>query len=96
MATKSSTLLNAPYDFRICRIFSAVAGPMPGTNCNYSAFAVLMFTGRSGGFFVVAGNVAADRKRARNKKLKRLRTANDRHAMALVLCIKYFSKSITK
>jgi len=31
MASKSSTLLNGPYDLRICRIFCAVAGPIPGT-----------------------------------------------------------------
>ena len=31
IASKSSTLLNGPYDLRICRIFCAVAGPSPGT-----------------------------------------------------------------
>ena len=36
MASKSSTLLNAPYDLRISKIFSAVAGPIPGTNCSSS------------------------------------------------------------
>jgi hypothetical protein len=41
----------------------------------------LMFTGRSGGFFVAAGKTAADRKRARSRKLKTLRAANERHAM---------------
>jgi hypothetical protein len=29
IGSKSSTLLNAPYDLRICRILSAVAGPIP-------------------------------------------------------------------
>ena len=54
MASKSSTLLNAPYDFRICKIFSAVTGPMPGTCCNSSDVAVLMFTGFTGGFFLAS------------------------------------------
>ena len=31
IALRSSTLLNAPYDLRICKIFSAVTGPIPGT-----------------------------------------------------------------
>jgi hypothetical protein len=30
-ASKSSTLLNGPYDLRICKIFCAVDGPIPGT-----------------------------------------------------------------
>jgi hypothetical protein len=50
MAVKSSTLLNAPYDLRICRILSAVTGPMPGTNCNSSDVAVFKLTGAGGGF----------------------------------------------
>ena len=51
IASKSSTLLNAPYDLRICKIFSAVAGPIPGTCCSSSDVAVLMLTGFNGGFF---------------------------------------------
>ena len=39
IASNSSTLLNAPYDFRICRIFSAVA--VPGTCCRSSDVAEL-------------------------------------------------------
>jgi hypothetical protein len=54
IASKSSTLLNAPYDLRICKILAAVAGPIPGTNCNCSEFAVLMFTGCAGRFFFPA------------------------------------------
>jgi hypothetical protein len=54
MASKSSTLLNAPYALRICKILSAVAGPIPGTNCNCSAVAVFKFTGAPGGFFFAA------------------------------------------
>jgi len=50
MAVKSSTLLNAPYDLRICKIFSAVTGPIPGTNCNSSEVAVFKLTGAGGGF----------------------------------------------
>src|ERR1700732_4785301 len=51
IASKSSTLLNVPYDLRICKILSAVDGPIPGTLCNCSEFAVLMLTGCAGGFF---------------------------------------------
>jgi hypothetical protein len=51
IALRSSTLLNAPYDLRICKIFSAVTGPMPGTNCNSSDVAVFKLTGAAGGFF---------------------------------------------
>ena len=54
MARKSSTLLNGPYDLRICKIFSAVTGPIPGTCCSSSEFAVLMLTGAGGGFFLAA------------------------------------------
>src|SRR5215467_7067251 len=32
IASKSSTLLKGPYDLRICKIFCAVAGPIPGTS----------------------------------------------------------------
>ena len=38
---------------RICRIFSAVAGPIPGTVSSSLDVAVLMFTGFGGGFLVV-------------------------------------------
>jgi hypothetical protein len=51
IASKSSTLLNGPYDLRICSIFSAVEGPIPGTSCNSSDVAALMLTGCTGGFF---------------------------------------------
>jgi len=44
-ARKSSTLLNAPYDLRICKILSAVDGPIPGTCCNSAALAVFKLTG---------------------------------------------------
>jgi hypothetical protein len=50
IARKSSTLLNAPYDLRICKILSAVTGPIPGTCCNCSEVAVFRLTGASGGF----------------------------------------------
>jgi hypothetical protein len=49
-ARKSSTLLNAPYDLRICKILSAVTGPMPGTCCNSSDVAVFKLIGAGGGF----------------------------------------------
>jgi hypothetical protein len=53
-ASKSSTLLNGPYDLRICKILSAVAGPIPGTCCNCSDVAVFKLTGAAGGFFFAA------------------------------------------
>ena len=52
IAKRSSTLLNAPYDFRICRIFSAVDGPIPGTCCNSAALAEFKLMGCVGGFFL--------------------------------------------
>jgi hypothetical protein len=81
IASKSSTLLNAPYDFRICKIFSAVAGPIPGTCCNSSDVAVLMFTGRTGGFFFPASTAGAQIK-LRKSKRRENRDKKDRHAMA--------------
>jgi hypothetical protein len=50
IARKSSTLLNAPYDLRICKILSAVTGPIPGTSCNSSDVAVFKLMGAGGGF----------------------------------------------
>jgi hypothetical protein len=44
IALKSSTLLNAPYDLRICTI--------PGTNCSSSDVAVFRLIGAAGGFFL--------------------------------------------
>jgi hypothetical protein len=49
-ARKSSTLLNAPYDLRICKILSAVTGPIPGTCCSSSDVAVFKLMGAGGGF----------------------------------------------
>lgn len=68
MALKSSTLLNAPYDFRICKIFSAVTGPMPGTNCNSSDLAVFKLTGAAGGFFLAARLAAVTQSSASGKR----------------------------
>ncbi len=81
IASKSSTLLNAPYDFRICKIFSAVAGPIPGTCCNSSEVAVLMFTGFSGGFFVVAVDAPVKRRKTKKEHETKARIAGERHAM---------------
>jgi hypothetical protein len=81
IASKSSTLLNAPYDLRICKIFSAVAGPIPGTCCNSSDVAVLMFTGFAGGFFFPPGTVGAQIK-LRKRKIRENRNKENRHAMA--------------
>lgn len=61
IASKSSTLLDGPYDLRICRIFPAVAGPIPGTYGSCSELAELMLIGWAGGFFDVACRVATNR-----------------------------------
>src|SRR6266478_7351826 len=79
--SKSSTLLNAPYDLRICRIFSAVAGPIPGTCCSSSDVAVLMFTGLAGGFFFALRTAGAQIK-LRKRKRREKRNKKNRHAMA--------------
>jgi hypothetical protein len=77
IASKSSTLLNGPYDLRIRRIFSAVEGPIPGTCCNSSEVAVLRLTGCAGGFFLANAQMPRVRHRIRGKRI-----AKDRHAMA--------------
>ncbi len=77
IASKSSTLLNAPYDLRICKIFPAVAGPIPGTSCSSSEVAALIFTGVAGGFFLANAHGQSSR-----QKIRGTRDANDRHAMA--------------
>ena len=81
MASKSSTLLNAPYDLRICKIFSAVAGPIPGTCCNSSDVAVLMFTGLAGGFFFAPGTACAQIKLMKRKRREN-RNKENRQIMA--------------
>jgi hypothetical protein len=81
IASKSSTLLNAPYDLRICKIFSAVAGPIPGTCCNSSEVAALMFTGFNGGFFFPP-RTAGEQIKLRKRKKRKSRDEQDRHAMA--------------
>jgi hypothetical protein len=60
-ARKSSTLLNVPYDLRICKILSAVTGPIPGTCCNSSDVAVFKLTGAGGGFLRAGRVVAMER-----------------------------------
>jgi hypothetical protein len=80
IASKSSTLLNNPYDFRICKIFSAVTGPIPGTCCSSSDVAVLIFTGFSGGFFV-AERTTVEKTIARKREERMSRIASDRHAI---------------
>jgi hypothetical protein len=77
IASKSSTLLNGPYDFRICRIFSAVTGPIPGTCCSSSDFAVLRFTGVAGGFFFPP-TTAVEKIKPRKRKEERSRIGNRR------------------
>jgi hypothetical protein len=80
IASKSSTVLKAPYDLRIFRIFSAVTGPIPGTVWSSSEEAVLMLTGFSGGFFL-AKLPAANGKKVRPRK-RRNRRVGVRRAMA--------------
>ncbi len=81
IASRSSTLLNGPYVFRICKILPAVAGPIPGTCCNSSDVAVLRFTGRAGGFFF-AGRTATEDTRQRKKKKSEIRIGSDRRIVA--------------
>jgi len=68
MASKSSTLLNTPYALRICKIFSAVAGPIPGTNCSCSDVAVFKFTGAAGGFFFATKLLASTQGSASSRR----------------------------
>jgi len=70
MASKSSTLLNAPYDLRICKIFSAVAGPIPGTCCSSSDVAVLRATGLARRFFFPA-SAEAEKIKPRKRTMER-------------------------
>jgi hypothetical protein len=79
IANKSSTVLNAPYDLRICKILSAVAGPIPGTNCNSSDVAVFKLIGAGGGFFLAA----TKRGTTHNVQSTRQIRAKDRQAIAV-------------
>ena len=82
IASKSSTLLNGPYDLRICKILSAVEGPIPGTSCNSSDVAVLMLTGCAGGFFFAKdGGAKTDRQRMMERKS---RTVGKSDAIAII------------
>jgi hypothetical protein len=68
IASRSSTLLNAPFDFLICRILSAVEGPIPGTNCSSALVAVFKFTGCAGGFFLARTALAQHTSRKKENK----------------------------
>jgi hypothetical protein len=83
IASKSSTLLNGLYDLRICKIFSAVTGPIPGTCCNSSEVAALMFTGVAGGFFLARRTGTANSKLDERRSTKK-RIGSGRHAMAAI------------
>ena len=75
MARKSSTLLNGPYALRIFRIFSAVTGPIPGTNCSSSDVAVFRLIGAAGGFFFAASREGIEKiaKRTRRNRIETCR-----------------------
>jgi hypothetical protein len=77
IARKSSTLLNAPYDLRICKILSAVTGPIPGTNWSSSDVAVFKLMGDGGGFFFAASKYGMAKNAARTSEMR----AIDRHAI---------------
>jgi hypothetical protein len=83
IASKSSTLLNAPYALRICRIFSAVAGPIPGTSCNCPDVAVFRLTGAAGGFFF-APKAATAKKRAATARQIRAADITDKYYMNFI------------
>ena len=72
-ASRSFTLLNGPYDLRICKILSAVDGPIPGTCCNCAAVAVFKLIGAGGGFLVAETGEQANRPIARRMTSKRNR-----------------------
>jgi hypothetical protein len=76
IARKSSTLLNAPYDLRICKILSAVTGPIPGTNWSSSEVAVFKLTGAAGGFFF-AGSPGTIAQSAAKRRATRARQCRD-------------------
>jgi len=90
IASKSSTLLNAPYDLRICRILSAVAGPMPGTCCNC---AELMLIGCAGGFFDVAATVTTHSSSAATTD-SGMHTRERRGANRTAIAKKYYQRYI--
>src|SRR5205823_1940560 len=50
IASKSSTLLKAPHDLRICKILSAVAGPLPPHHLQFFRGRRIEFTGLAGCF----------------------------------------------
>jgi hypothetical protein len=82
IASKSSTLLKAPYDLRICKIFSAVTGPIPGTVWSSSEEAVLMLTGFSGGFFLA--KLWSEKQEKIRPRKRRMRRAGGRHGIAAI------------
>ncbi len=75
-ARKSSTLLNAPYDLRICKILSAVTGPIPGTNCNSSDVAVFKLTGAGGGFLFASRPGGAAQNATRRRAIRATQCRN--------------------
>src|ERR1700737_3851429 len=75
MAVRRLTLLKEPLDLRICRIFSAVDGPIPGTSCNWVESAVLMLTGWVGGFLVAEETANRSKQRLRGRASIRVHMA---------------------
>jgi hypothetical protein len=71
IASKSSTLLNVPFDLRICKIFSAITDPIPGTVWSTSEEAVLMLTGFSGGFF--SAKLSSEKQKKIRPRKRRMR-----------------------
>jgi hypothetical protein len=72
-ANKSFTLLKGPYDLRICKILSAVDGPIPGTCCSCAAVAVFKLIGAGGGFLVAETAEQTSRPIARKMTSERSR-----------------------
>jgi hypothetical protein len=79
IASKSSTLLNGPYDLRIFNILSAVAGPIPGTSCNCSDVAVFRFTGCVSGFFLAASSQKKWKHEASNENEESIEKTREDH-----------------
>ena len=80
MASKSSTLLNAPYDLRICSILSAVDGPIPGTCCSSAELAVFRLIGAAAASSSQARTAEIAQKRNARAKEKLVQEIAQRHS----------------
>ena len=82
IASKSTTLLKAPHDLRICKILSAVAGTISPHQLQFFRGRRIEFTGLAGCFFLPASTDAA-RIKPTKRKVQRSRIGN-RRAMTII------------